>query len=138
MNSFNLWRRATAASLLVALAGTCGCSAQRATEVEVFVVSVTLAGDPVENVRVALVNEDDRQGPVLLEGVSNYDGRAGMKVVGAAAVTAPSEFAVVCESLGDWKIIEPWASAPKSPLTITWSGESELNVELPKKSVRRL
>ena len=140
MISFRFVVRVTPAFCAAVLClGLAGCGQGTAEAPSVFSVSVLLDGEPVEHVRVALIAKENRSGPVMLEGVSIFDGTAKMQLVEATqAVDSPTEFVVVCESLGDWDISEPWSSAEKSPLTLTWGGEESLSIELPKKAVRRL
>lgn len=140
MNNFNQLCMRWMAACLVLLAGLLpGCGSSDGSDLPpLFTIEVTIDGLPAEQVRVTLVAANNRQGEVLLEGISDIHGEAGMKSVAEAATAQADEFVVICESLGDWQIKEPWSSASKSPLTIVWNGEENLSVALPKKAVRHL
>lgn len=103
-----------------------------------FELEVMIAGNPAEHLKISLVSADDRQGEVILTGISDIRGRANMKVLtkDVSHLQKPKEFVVVCEALTGGKVQEPWSSQSESPLTLIWNGEKNLIAELPADAIQ--
>lgn len=125
---------------MMSLAGCGGAADQPA----VMTVQVSIDQQPVESVRVAFAvkgdaGEQDASGAIVLEGISDHTGRAEMRLKdGVELSLAPTEYAVICESLGDWQVVKPWSDVAQTPLTVTWPGDSPLTIDLPTKAARPL
>ena len=131
------------ALLAVFLGSFTGCGQGSQSDEELFSVLVTVADKPVEHVRVALVSKANRRGSPCFEGVTGYDGRAGMmQVEGIPLPVEPTEYVAFCEALGDWQIVGPSANPEKSVFTFTWPQETgaqpPFRIDLPKKAIRPL
>ena len=140
MTNCSRWMWSTALVFGSFVAGA-GCQSQPAASTDaVFKVTVTLAGEPVQDVRVALLPQTRPEAGIVLEGITDATGVAGMMLTGRAELPVePTAYAVVCESLGDWQIAPPWSDAERTPLVLTWPVESAgLEVALPKRAARSL
>jgi hypothetical protein len=123
-------------TLVIALVG-CG-SSERSPQVA-FTIEVTIDQHPVENVRVAIAVKESPNDAIVLEGITDHTGTAAMVLKdGVELVSAPTEYAVLCESLGDWQVSKPWSDITKTPLTVTWPSSEPVTIELPAKAARSL
>lgn len=130
------WKLAISLCMLVALVG-CGESSESSQAI--FELEVTIDQQPVDSVRVALTPKVNTGGAIVLEGITDHTGSAAMLLKdGVELASAPTEYTVVCESLGDWQIVKPWSDASKTPLSVTWPSSEPLRVELPAKAARAL
>ncbi|GAB5405549.1 MAG: hypothetical protein Aurels2KO_37800 [Aureliella sp.] len=117
-----------------------GCSGSGSVQEVVFDVELHIDGHPVPDVQVALAPMDAPNAVPVLTGITDHSGIAGMMMVdGQVPSSDVTEYRVIVESLGDWRLAAPWSDPEKSPLAISWpSSEQTHLIELPKKAVRRL
>lgn len=115
-----------------------GCSGAGGVQETYFDVEVQIDGHPVPDVQVVLAPLDTTD-PVMT-GITGPAGVAGMMAVdGNVPRSEVTEYRVVVESLGDWRLAAPWSDPEKSPLALSWpTSEQKILIELPKKAVRRL
>lgn len=123
----------------VLIAALCGCGARGTSPQAVFTVEVTIDNQPVESVRVALAVQGDPTGSIVLEGITDHTGTANvLRKEDVELALVPTEYALICEPLGDWQIVKPWSDIKQTPLKITWPSDEALIVKLPAKAAKPL
>lgn len=116
-----------------------GCGVGDTSPQAVFTVEVRIDQQPAESVRVAFAVKGDPTGSIVLEGITNHTGTAAVLLKQDVELAPePTEYAVICESLGDWQVTKPWSDMAKTPLKVTWPSDEALIVELPAKAARPL
>ena len=116
-----------------------GCGVGDTSPQAVFTVEVRIDQHPAESVRVAFAVKEDPTGSIVLEGITDHTGTAAVLLKQDFELApVPTEYAVICESLGDWQVSKPWSDIAKTPLTVTWPSDEALIVELPAKAARPL
>lgn len=126
-------------TLVVCALGAVGCSSGGLDQETLFDVQVLVDGHPAADVRVAMQAKGGTETPLLLVGVTDSHGIAGMMMVeGGTPAADVTQYSVSVESLGDWQLAKQWSDPSKTPLFVSWPSSEDIVVEIPKKAIRRL